>query len=76
MIDPANAASPLSSAEQLRYARHLSLPEIGLDGQRRLRQASVLVIGAGGLGGGGGGGPPNPGFAVSRGGRGGPTGDH
>ena len=50
MIDPANAASPLSSAEQLRYARHLSLPEIGLDGQRRLRQASVLVIGAGGWG--------------------------
>lgn len=50
MINPADAASPLSSAEQLRYARHLSLPDIGLDGQRRLRQASVLVIGAGGLG--------------------------
>lgn len=39
-----------SPAEQLRYARHLSLPEIGWAGQAKLRQASVLVIGAGGLG--------------------------
>lgn len=38
-----------SIEEQLRYARHLSLPEIGVAGQRKLRQASVLVIGAGGL---------------------------
>ncbi|MDG4555240.1 MAG: molybdopterin-synthase adenylyltransferase MoeB [Candidatus Competibacter sp.] len=45
-----NAASALGVEEQLRYARHLILPEIGLDGQRKLRQASVLVIGAGGLG--------------------------
>lgn len=33
-----------------RYARHLVLPEIGEDGQRRLRDSSVLVVGAGGLG--------------------------
>ena len=33
-----------------RYARHLSLPEVGLEGQRKLRAASVLCIGAGGLG--------------------------
>ena len=33
-----------------RYARHLVLPEIGEDGQQRLLQASVLVVGAGGLG--------------------------
>jgi adenylyltransferase/sulfurtransferase len=33
-----------------RYARHLVLPEIGEDGQRRLRESSVLVVGAGGLG--------------------------
>jgi hypothetical protein len=46
----ADATSPLSSAEQLRYARQLSLPEIGLSGQHQLRRASVLVIGAGGLG--------------------------
>lgn len=39
-----------SDEEQLRYARHLSLPEIGRAGQHRLRCASVLVIGAGGLG--------------------------
>ena len=47
---PADPASALSVEEQLRYARHLVLPEIGLDGQRKLRRASVLVIGAGGLG--------------------------
>jgi adenylyltransferase/sulfurtransferase len=39
-----------SRTEKLRYARHLTLPEIGSDGQARLRRASVLVIGAGGLG--------------------------
>ena len=33
-----------------RYKRHLLLPEVGVDGQRRLLQSSVLVIGAGGLG--------------------------
>ncbi len=50
MVHSTDSAERLSHAEQLRYARHLSLPEIGLDGQRKLRQASVLVIGAGGLG--------------------------
>jgi len=33
-----------------RYARHISLPQVGLEGQRLLNQSSVLVIGAGGLG--------------------------
>jgi len=33
-----------------RYSRHLRLPEVGLDGQRRLQQARVLLVGAGGLG--------------------------
>jgi molybdopterin/thiamine biosynthesis adenylyltransferase/rhodanese-related sulfurtransferase len=33
-----------------RYSRHLRLPEVGLDGQRRLEAARVLVVGAGGLG--------------------------
>jgi adenylyltransferase/sulfurtransferase len=37
-------------AESLRYARHLSLPEFGEAGQRRLRDARVLVVGLGGLG--------------------------
>jgi adenylyltransferase/sulfurtransferase len=40
----------LSHSEILRYSRHLLIPEIGLDGQRRLKSASVLVIGTGGLG--------------------------
>ena len=36
--------------EFLRYSRHFALPQIGLDGQAKLKAASVLVIGAGGLG--------------------------
>ena len=40
----------LSAAERTRYARHLLLPDLGLEGQRRLRAARVLVVGAGGLG--------------------------
>jgi adenylyltransferase/sulfurtransferase len=44
------AASTLSKADCERYARHLSLPEVGPAGQGRLKAARVLVIGAGGLG--------------------------
>ncbi len=44
--DPAE----LSSTELQRYARHLTLPEVGLEGQQKLKAASVLCIGAGGLG--------------------------
>lgn len=40
----------LSQAELRRYDRHLSLPEVGLEGQQRLKSAKVLLIGAGGLG--------------------------
>ena len=40
----------LSNAELEKYARHTILPEIGVDGQQRLKEASVLIIGAGGLG--------------------------
>ncbi|MCB9639779.1 MAG: molybdopterin-synthase adenylyltransferase MoeB [Myxococcales bacterium] len=43
-------SSSLSPQEQLRYARQLILPEIGPVGQERLKQARVLVVGAGGLG--------------------------
>ncbi|MCH9031521.1 MAG: molybdopterin-synthase adenylyltransferase MoeB [candidate division Zixibacteria bacterium] len=39
-----------SRDEYLRYSRHFTLPEIGLGGQRKLKEASVLIIGAGGLG--------------------------
>lgn len=42
--------APLSDADAVRYARHLTLPGIGGVGQRRLRNSHVLVIGAGGLG--------------------------
>ncbi len=44
------AEGHLNRTEVLRYGRHLLLPEIGLEGQERLRNASVLVVGAGGLG--------------------------
>ena len=47
LVDPGEELSPRDID---RYARHLSLPGIGVEGQRRLRAASVLVIGAGGLG--------------------------
>ena len=40
----------LSQSELQRYARHLAMPEFGLEAQRKLKQASVLCIGAGGLG--------------------------
>jgi adenylyltransferase/sulfurtransferase len=39
-----------SAGELARYSRHLIMPEVGLDGQRKLKSASVLIIGAGGLG--------------------------
>jgi molybdopterin/thiamine biosynthesis adenylyltransferase len=40
----------LTAVEQERYARHLLLPEVGREGQERLRAGRVLVVGAGGLG--------------------------
>src|SRR5918912_2227263 len=40
----------LSNEEIRRYSRHLILPEFGMAGQRRMREGSVLLIGAGGLG--------------------------
>ena len=42
--------SPLSREELLRYSRHLILPEVGVDGQLKLKSARVLLVGAGGLG--------------------------
>jgi len=41
---------PLTVAQVRRYSRHLLLPDVGVIGQRRLRAARVLVVGAGGLG--------------------------
>ena len=42
--------SKLSKDEILRYSRHLIMPEVGMDGQLKLKQAKVLLIGSGGLG--------------------------
>ncbi len=51
IVPPADAAaSPLSAAQAQRYARHLRLPEIGVEGQRKLKDARILCVGAGGLG--------------------------
>jgi adenylyltransferase/sulfurtransferase len=48
---PAMAALPdLSGDEIKRYSRHLIMPEVGVEGQRKLKAAKVLCIGAGGLG--------------------------
>ena len=40
----------LSNEEILRYSRHLLIPEVGLEGQRKLKASSVLIVGTGGLG--------------------------
>ena len=40
----------LTTEEKARYARHILLPDVGIEGQRRLKNARVLVVGAGGLG--------------------------
>ena len=48
VLTPNNELFP--DAELRRYARHLALPEVGLEGQVRLKAARVLVIGMGGLG--------------------------
>lgn len=46
----ADEGSRLGPDELVRYGRHLSLPEFGLQGQRRLKQAKVAIVGLGGLG--------------------------
>src|SRR6516164_1412276 len=48
-MPPADSAT-LSPQEIARYSRHLIMPEVGMDGQKRLKSARVLLIGAGGLG--------------------------
>src|SRR5689334_15339042 len=40
----------LSPQEIARYSRHLIMPEVGMEGQKRLKASSILLIGAGGLG--------------------------
>ena len=50
MLDPKLEAIELNKDEYQRYSRHIILPEVGLEGQKRLKAASVLCIGSGGLG--------------------------
>ncbi len=50
MLNPNLDEIQLSKEEYERYSRHLILPEVGLDGQKRLKAASVLCVGTGGLG--------------------------
>ncbi|MGA2373366.1 MAG: molybdopterin-synthase adenylyltransferase MoeB [Candidatus Korobacteraceae bacterium] len=51
MANPADKPrTTLSNDEILRYSRHLVLPEVGMEGQLKLKQARVLCVGAGGLG--------------------------
>ncbi len=47
---PGPELSDLSAEELQRYARHLILPEVGIEGQRKLKNARVLIVGVGGLG--------------------------
>ena len=45
-----NDQNLLSSTEYKRYSRHMTLPEVGAEGQKKLKRAKVLIVGAGGLG--------------------------
>src|SRR3954463_11697459 len=47
LVEP---AAGLSIDEIRRYSRHLIIPDVGMDGQKRLKNAKVLAVGAGGLG--------------------------
>jgi molybdopterin/thiamine biosynthesis adenylyltransferase/rhodanese-related sulfurtransferase/molybdopterin converting factor small subunit len=49
-LNARSAMTDLSQDEIKRYSRHLIMPEVGIDGQRKLKAGSVLCIGAGGLG--------------------------
>ena len=50
MLNPNLDEIQLTKDDYERYSRHLILPEVGLEGQKRLKAASVLCIGTGGLG--------------------------
>src|SRR5690606_16003421 len=47
LVEP---AAEVTTEEVARYSRHLIMPEVGMDGQKRLKNAKVLVVGGGGLG--------------------------
>jgi adenylyltransferase/sulfurtransferase len=49
-VTPTSPLPALDRDEILRYSRHIVLPGVGLDGQRRIKSARILLVGAGGLG--------------------------
>ena len=50
-LAPLVAPAPELTVDEIRrYSRHLIIPDVGMDGQKRLKNAKVLVVGAGGLG--------------------------
>jgi molybdopterin/thiamine biosynthesis adenylyltransferase/rhodanese-related sulfurtransferase len=49
-FDNASIGTELTHDEILRYSRHLLMPEVGLEGQQRLKTSSVIILGTGGLG--------------------------
>lgn len=49
-VETPAAPATLSKEEILRYSRHLIMPEVGMDGQLKLKEAKVLLVGTGGLG--------------------------
>src|SRR3989441_3688062 len=49
-LTSAQAESKLSKEEILRYSRHLIMPEVGMEGQLKLKAAKLLLVGTGGLG--------------------------
>src|SRR5258708_28646792 len=52
-VQPQTGTKPVASLDNeeiLRYSRHLIMPEVGMDGQLKLKNAKVLLIGTGGLG--------------------------
>jgi molybdopterin/thiamine biosynthesis adenylyltransferase/rhodanese-related sulfurtransferase/molybdopterin converting factor small subunit len=50
IAEPKPVEATLSKDEILRYSRHIIIPEVGMEGQLKLKQAKVLLVGAGGLG--------------------------
>jgi sulfur-carrier protein adenylyltransferase/sulfurtransferase len=50
LVNAMDKKMKLTNEEVLRYSRHLIMPEVGMEGQLKLKQAKVLLIGAGGLG--------------------------
>lgn len=49
-VEECSSEAELTNDEVKRYSRHLIMPEVGMEGQKKLKKASVLMIGAGGLG--------------------------